>query len=115
ILADMSTGEPGGTWQYPQSVCWPAGALVRSTTPGCATRQKGRSGCLPAFTSASLRATSSKVPPPCTVQVSRQAAACQGTGPLSAQSTLQTPGPYLKRPSDLRCLAVSAGPDSSAN
>ena len=111
----MSTEEPGGTWQYPQSVCCPAGALVGSTTPGCATRQKGRSGCRPAFTSVSLRATSSKEPPTCTVPASRQAAACQGTGPLSAQSTLQTPGPYLKRSSDLRCRAESAGPASSAN
>src|SRR5260221_12534911 len=115
ILAAVSTEEPGGTWQYPQSVCFPAGALVGSTTPGCATRQKGRSGCRPAFTSVSLRATSSNEPPTCTVPVSRQATACQGTGPLSAQSTLQTPGPYLKRSSDLRCLAESAGPASSAN
>ena len=74
-------------------MCRPAGALWPSTTHGCVTRQYGRSGCRPAFTSASPRAISSKVPPTCTVTASRQPSASHGTGPLSAQSTLQTPGP----------------------
>ena len=111
----MSTVEPDGTWQYPHSVCCPSGALLGSTTPGCATRQNGCSGCLPAATSDSLRATSANVPPRCTVPASRQAGACQGTGPLSAQSTLQTPGPYRKRSSALRCLAGSRSPASAMN
>ena len=42
---------------------------------------------------ASLAATSAKVPPRCTVPARRQASALQGTGPDSAQSTLQTPDP----------------------
>ena len=54
-------------------------------------------GAGPRATSASLRATSASVPPRCTVPASRQGAASQGTGPDSAQSTLQTPGPYRKR------------------
>src|SRR5262252_1693866 len=33
IRPDMSTSEPAGTWQYPHSVCCPAGARVGSTTP----------------------------------------------------------------------------------
>jgi len=75
----------------------PGGRAVGSTTPGWATRQYGRSGIRPALTSASLRATSASVPPRCTVPASRHAGACHGTGPLSAKSTLQTPGPYLNR------------------
>ena len=71
----------------------PSGALVGSTTQGWVTRQYGWSGCRPAFTSASLRAISSNVPPTCTVPACRQPGASHGTGPLSAQSTLHTPGP----------------------
>ena len=93
IRPDMSTSEPDGTWQYPPSVCRPRGARVGSTTPGWAMRQYGRSWCRPACTSDSLRATSASVPPRCTVPASRQDAASHGTGPDSAQSTLQTPSP----------------------
>ena len=93
IRPDASAGLPDGTWQYAHRVCWPAGARVGSATPGWTTRQYGRSGRRPAFTSASLRATSASVPPRWTVPASRHAAAVHGTGPLSAQSTLHTPGP----------------------
>src|SRR5215467_11207491 len=82
IRSVTSTSDPDGTWQYAHSVCLPAGALVGSITPGCATRQYGLSACRPAATSASLRATSSKVPATCTVPACRQASACQGTGPV---------------------------------
>ena len=53
------------------------------------------------------------VPPRCTVPASRQAGACQGTGPLSAKSTLQTPGPYRNRRSAARCRPVSRSPASA--
>ncbi len=46
-----------------------------------------------AFTSASLRAISSNVPPTCTVADCLQLSASHGTGSRRAQSTLQTPGP----------------------
>ena len=62
--------------------------------------RRGRRGCSgwrPARTAASERATSSKVPPTWTVTVRRHASALQGTGPSSAQSTLQAPGPGRKR------------------
>ena len=75
----------------------PSGARLGSTTHGWASSTKGRSGWRPARTSASERATSSKVPPTWTVTVRRHASAAQGTGPLRAQSTLQVPGPGLKR------------------
>src|SRR5580692_10717025 len=115
MRADMSTSEPRGTWQYPHSVCCPAGARLGSTTPAWAIRQNGRSGWRPAATSASDAATSANVPPTCTVPASRQAGACQGTGPLSAQSTLQTPGPYRNRCSARRDLAGSRSPASATN
>ncbi len=90
----MSTSDPLGTWQYAHRVCQPSGARLGSATQGWATRQNGCSGYRPATTSASARATSSKVPPTCSVTARRQTSALQGTGPLSAQSTLHTPGPW---------------------
>jgi hypothetical protein len=75
-------------------VCFPAGARVGSRTHGWVTRQKGRSGWRPAATSASLRATSANVPADVERHGLPTRSACQGTGPSSAQSTLQTPGPY---------------------
>ena len=38
MRADMSTSEPRGTWQYPHSVCCPAGARLGSTTPAWAIK-----------------------------------------------------------------------------
>ena len=43
----MSNVDPFGTWQYAHAVCLPAGARVASKRLCCASRTKGRSGCLP--------------------------------------------------------------------
>ena len=46
-----------------------------------------------AVTSASEVCTSAKVPPTCTVPARAACGSAHGTGPSSAQSTLNTPGP----------------------
>ena len=46
---------------------------------------------------------------------SQQGAASQGTGPDSAQSTLQTPGPYRKRASALPCQPGTDPPAMAAS
>ena len=96
-------------------MCLPAGARVGSTTHGWATSTKGCSACRPAWTAASARATSSNVPPTWTVTVRRQASAPQGTGPSSAQSTLQVPAPGLKRAHGRPARRDSCVPASATN
>ncbi len=99
----------------PTACACPPGARVGSTTHGWATSTKGCSACRPAWTAASARATSSNVPPTWTVTVRRQASAPQGTGPSSAQSTLQVPAPGLNRAQGRPARRDSCVPASATN
>ena len=93
IAAVMSTVEPFGTWQYAHSTCRPDGARDGSAAPGCTASTYGRSGWRPAATAASAAVISSSVPPRCTVAAAATAGSRHGTGPSSAQSSLNAPGP----------------------
>ncbi len=89
----MSRSEPDGTWQYAQPTCLPSGARLGSQTVGWESSTYGRSACCPDVAAASLAASSSNVPPTCTVPARAQSGAVHGIGPSSAQSSLKTPGP----------------------
>ena len=90
----MSTVDPFGTWQYAQAVSTPLGARLGSNSDCWASRMNGRSGWRPLATSSSAAATSAIVPPTCTVAARATSGFDHGIGPSSAQSTLNTPGPY---------------------
>ena len=55
--------------------------------------RKGRSWWRPSYIARSDARISSRVPPTCTVEASRQRASDHGIGPSRAQSSLKTPGP----------------------
>ena len=91
----MSTAEPFGTWHVgPQRVCVPAGARVGSNRLCCATSTNGRSGP-PAPDLRLGRDDLRQRPPTCTV-AARGTRPRAGTGPASAQSTLNDPGPVAE-------------------
>ena len=75
------------------------GRIAGDTSDCCTISTKGRSGCWPRHMAPSAAAISRMVPPTCTVLASRQRGSLHGTGPSSAQSSLNTPGPkrYLPR------------------
>ncbi len=82
-----------GTWQYAQTVCLPAGARVGSKRLCCASSTNGRAGNPPPATSRSPAATSSRLPPRCTVPARRHASASPGDGSVQRVIHLEDPGP----------------------